>query len=126
MGFLNLKAWQSVGGHVRAERRSGLVQTPPTRYYYEQLPIFQTMLDTYFDVIGHRPRSIEDLYFWVLENEAKPVDNARAAELADWISCFEVDANSLLAFVNVDGDRAPVARRLYAAWGAASLAGVET
>ncbi len=116
MGFLNLKSWKSAGGRVRAERTSGFVQAPPTRYYYEQLPTFQAMVDSYFEVRGYRPRRLEDLYLWVLETERAPVNDARAADLADWMSYFEVEANSLLAYVNVVSDRAPVAKALFAAW----------
>lgn len=115
MGFLNLSAWRSAGGRVRAERTSGVVQVPPTRYYYEQLPAFQAMVDAFFETEGRRPPTLEDLYVWVLSSERAASNDARAADLADWMCYFEIEANSLLGIVNVVADRAPVARRLLAA-----------
>ena len=56
-----------------------------------------------------------DLYLWVLANEGNAADQARAADLADWLSYFEIEPNSLLGIVNVVADRTPVARRLLAA-----------
>jgi hypothetical protein len=115
MGFLNLKAWRSAGGRVRAERTSGLVQVPPTRYYYDQLPTFQAMVDSFGEVKGHRPPSLDVLFLWVLESEGAHDDDVRAADLADWMSYFEVESNSLLAIVNLDADRLPISRRLLTA-----------
>ena len=115
MGFLNLASWRSAGGRVRAERSSGVVQIPPARYYYEQLPIFQSMVDSYCEVNGRRPASLDDLYLWVLATESNAADQARATDLADWLSYFEIEPNSLLGIVNVVADRTPVARRLLAA-----------
>ena len=123
MGFLNLKAWKSAGGRVRAERTSGVVQVPPTRYYYDQLPTFQGMVDAYCEEKGHRPRSLDDLYLWVLESEDALADDARAADRADWMSYFEVESHSLLGIVNVAADRVSVARRLLAT---RSTAGIGT
>ncbi len=115
MGFLNLSSWRSAGGRVRAERSSGVVQVPPSRYYYEQLPAFQGMVDGYAELLGRRPSSVDHLYLWVLDTEGHTHDARRGLDLADWMSYFEIEPHSLLAIVNVVADRAAVARRLHAA-----------
>lgn len=82
------------------------------------------MVDSFCESTGHRPTTLEDLYVWVLEGEGATADDARVADLADWMSYFEVEPNSLLAVVNVVADRAPIARRLVAARDIAVVRGV--
>ena len=112
MGFLNLKAWKSAGGRVRAERGSAEVQYQPSRYYYDQLFEFQAVIDRYFEVTGKRPPSVDDLYLWTLAQDGASADDVRAADLADWMSYFEIEPNSLLGIINVAADHEPVALRL--------------
>lgn len=112
MGFLNLKAWKSAGGRVRAERGSTEVQYQPSRYYYDQLFEFQALIDRYFEVTGKRPPSVDDLYLWTLAQDGASADDVRAADLADWMSYFEIEPNSLLGIINVAADHEPVAIRL--------------
>lgn len=112
MGFLNLKSWKSAGGHVRAERGSAEVQYQPSRYYYSQLFEFQAVIDRYFEVTGKRPPSVDDLYLWTLTQDGAADDDVRAADLADWMSYFDIEPHSLLGIINVAADHEPVARRL--------------
>lgn len=112
MGFLNLKSWKSAGGQVRAERGSTEVQYQPSRYYYSQLFEFQALIDRYFEVTGKRPPSVDDLYLWTLAQDGAPADDVRAADLADWMSYFDIEPNSLLGIINVAADHEPVALRL--------------
>ncbi len=112
MGFLNLKSWQSAGGRVRAERGSTEVQYQPSRYYYSQLFEFQAVIDRYFEVTGKRPPSMDALYLWTLEQDGASADDVRAADLADWMSYFDIEPNSLLGIVNVVADHQPTALRL--------------
>ena len=96
----------------RAERGSTEVQYQPSRYYYSQLSEFQAVVDRYFEVTGKRPPSVDDLYLWTLAQEGASADDVRAADLADWMSYFDIEPNSLLGIVNVAADHEPVARRL--------------
>ena len=112
MGFLNLKSWKSAGGRVRAERGSTEVQYQPSRYYYSQLFEFQAVVDRNFEVTGNRPPSVDDLYLWTLAQDGASADDVRAADLADWMSYFDIEPNSLLGIINVAADHEPVARRL--------------
>ena len=84
----------------------------PSRYYYSQLSEFQAVVDRYFEVTGKRPPSVDDLYLWTLAQEGASADDVRAADLADWMSYFDIEPNSLLGIVNVAADHEPVALRL--------------
>jgi hypothetical protein len=73
---------------------------------------FQAVVDRYFEVTGNRPPSVDDLYLWTLAQDGASADDVRAADLADWMSYFDIEPNSLLGIINVAADHEPVARRL--------------
>lgn len=106
MGFLNISAWRSVGGRVLAERRSTVVNAQPPKYYYDNLRDFQAMIDRYFEERGERPQDVAQLYLWLLESEGAMDDDARALDLADLLSYYDIEPNSLLAMVSVSQDHA--------------------
>ena len=106
MGFLNLSAWRSVGGRVQAERRSTVVNAQPPKYYYDNLRDFQAMIDRYFEENAERPRDVAELYLWVLDQEGALDNDVRAADLADLLSYYDIEPNSLLAMVAVNQDHA--------------------
>ena len=56
--------------------------------------------------------SVDDLYLWTLAQDGASADDVRAADLADWMSYFDIEPNSLLGIVNVAADHEPVALRL--------------
>jgi hypothetical protein len=112
MGFLNLSAWRSVGGRVPAERRATVVNAQPPRYYYENLPAFQAMIDAFFEEQGRRPKDLAELYLWQLQRTGALDDDARAADLADLFSYYDIEPNSLLGMVAIYQDRAGRARQL--------------
>jgi hypothetical protein len=105
VGFLNLSAWRSVGGHVVAERRATVVKAQPPRFYYENLRDVQAQVDRYFEDVGRRPKDVADLYLWVLKTEGALDDETRAVDLADLFSYYDIEPNSLLAMVTVNQDR---------------------
>ncbi|MBI3973716.1 MAG: hypothetical protein HY332_20770 [Chloroflexi bacterium] len=112
MGFLNLSAWRSVGGRSVAERRATAVQAPPPKYYYEHIHEIQGMIDRYFETHGHRPPDLTALYLWQLEQEGALGDDVRAADLADLLSYYDIEPNSLLAMVSIDPNKPARARKL--------------
>jgi hypothetical protein len=112
MGFLNLSAWRSVGGRATAERRATVVNAQPPRYYYENLRDFQAMIDAFFEEQGRRPEDVAELYLWQLRREGTLADDARAADLADLLSYYDIEPNSLLGMVAIYQDHAGRARQL--------------
>jgi hypothetical protein len=112
MGFLNLSAWRSVGGRVPAERRATACMEQSPKYYYDHIHEFQAMVDRYFETHGRRPPDLTALYLWQLEQEQALDDDARAVDLADWMSYYDIEPNSLLAMVSIDPDKPARARRL--------------
>jgi hypothetical protein len=112
MGFLNISAWRSVGGRVLAERRATAAKAQPARYFYENLRDFQALVDRYFGAHGERPRDLAALYLWVLEEEGALDDDARAVDLADLFSYYDVEPHSLLGMVAVNQDHAERAQQL--------------
>ncbi|HVG97939.1 MAG TPA: hypothetical protein VNK05_13620 [Chloroflexota bacterium] len=112
MGFLNLSAWRSVGGRRTAERRATVVNAQPPRYYYENLRVFQGMIDDFFEDQLRRPKDVADLYLWQLRREGALEDEARAADLADLFSYYDIEPNSLLGLVAIYQDRPGRARQL--------------
>ena len=112
MGFLNISAWRSVGGRVPAERRSTVVNAQPPKYYYDNLRDFQAMIDRYFEETGERPQDVAQLYLWLLESQGALDDDARALDLADLLSYYDIEPNSLLAMVSVNQDHAGRAQQL--------------
>lgn len=112
MGFLNLSAWQPVGGRRTAERRATVVFAQPPKYYYDHLGEFQSIVDRFFESNGRRPRDLVELYLWQLDQEGAMDDDRRAADLADLISYYDLEPNSLLGMVSIDQDKAARARKL--------------
>jgi len=112
MGFLNLSAWRPVGGRRTAERRATVVHAQPMRYYYENLRDFQAMIDGFFEDAGRRPKDVAELYLWQLEREGLLENDARAADLADLFSYYDIEQNSLLGMVGITQDRDRRARQL--------------
>ena len=112
MGFLNLSAWRSVGGRRTAERRATVVNAQPPRYYYENLRVFQAMIDAYFEDQGKRPMDVAALYLWQLSREGALENDARAADLADLFSYYDIEPNSLLGMVAIFQDRSGRAGQL--------------
>ncbi|HEU5318432.1 MAG TPA: hypothetical protein VFX49_20130 [Chloroflexota bacterium] len=115
MGFLNLSAWRPVGGRRVAERRARSGFAQPPKYYYDHLRDFQAMVDRYFEDHGQRPSDVAELYLWQLEQEAAGDDdagNARARDLADLFSYYDIEPNSLLAMVAIRPDHDRVASEL--------------
>lgn len=112
MGFLNLSAWQPVGGQRPAERRATVVFAQPPKYYYEHLGEFQGIIDRFFEANGRRPRDLVELYLWQLDQEGAMDNDRRAADLADLISYYDLEPNSLLGMVSIDQDKAARARKL--------------
>lgn len=88
------------------------MQSQPPRFYYEQLSTFQGMVDSFAGVHGRRPKAIDELYTWSLLSRGS--DSNAAIDLADWISYYDIEPNSLLAIVNVNAHREKVAQRLLA------------
>jgi hypothetical protein len=112
MGFLNLSAWQPVGGRQVAERRATVSNAQPPRYYYDNLRDFQGIVDRFFAAHGRRPKDVAELYLWQLEQEGALDDDRRAADLADLFSYYDIEPNSLLAMVSIFPDRSIAARQL--------------
>lgn len=112
MGFLNLRSWGSVGGRQEAERRSTMIQAQPARYYYENLRDFQAIVDQFFETNGRRPNDLLELYLWRLDQQKLLDDDTGAADLADWLSYYDIERNSLLGMVSVEQDRASRSRKL--------------
>ena len=105
MGFMNLSAWQAVGGRVAAQRRSTAVLAPPPKYYYDHIHEFQEIIDRFFEQQERRPKDLYELYLWELDQRQATHDSARSADLADWISYFDIEPNSLLALLSIDPDK---------------------
>jgi hypothetical protein len=112
MGFLNLSAWRPVGGRSTAERRATVVNAQPPRYYYEYLRELQATIDAFFEEEGRRPEDVAELYLWQLKREGALADDARAADLADLLSYYDIEPNSLLGMVAIYQDHAGRARQL--------------
>ncbi|MGH2350164.1 MAG: hypothetical protein ACRDJN_00940 [Chloroflexota bacterium] len=112
MGFLNLSAWRSVGGRRTAERRATVVNAQPPKYYYDNLRDFQRIVDAFFEANGRRPEDVAELYLWQLEQQGALENDARAADLADLFSYYDIEPNSLLGMVAIYQDRAGRARQL--------------
>ena len=112
MGFLNLSAWRPVGGRRLAERRATVVHAQPPRYYYDHLREFQAIIDRYFEVHGHRPRDLADLYLWYLESSGVMDDDQRAVDLADLFSYYDIEQSSLLGMIAIFPDHAGRAQEL--------------
>jgi len=112
MGFLNLSAWRSVGGRRLAERRATVANAQPPRYYYENLGEFQAMVDQFFEDEGRRPKDVAELYLWQLRRTGGMDDDAKAADLADLLSYYDIEPNSLLGMVAIYTDKAGRARQL--------------
>ncbi len=106
MGFLNLSAWRSIGGRRTAERRATVANAQPARYYYENLRDFQAMIDAFFEAHGRRPQDVAELYLWQLEREGAMDNEARAADLADLFSYYDIEPSSLLGMVAIYQDHA--------------------
>jgi hypothetical protein len=112
MGFLNLSAWRPVGGRQIAERRATVANAQPPRYYYDHLREFQEMIDRYYETHGHKPRDVAELYLWQLEQEGALDNEQRAVDLADLLSYYDIEPNSLLGLVAIYPDHAARAREL--------------
>ena len=115
MGFLNLSAWRPVGGKRVAERRARSGFAQPPRYYYDHLRDFQAIVDRYFEEHGTRPVDVAELYLWQLDQEGigdQEAGDARARDLADLFSYYDVEPNSLLAMVAIRPDHDRVASEL--------------
>jgi hypothetical protein len=112
MGFLNLSAWQPVGGSVPAERRATSVLAQSPKFYYDHLPDFQQIIDRYAESEGHRPAGLAELYIWQLEQEGSLDDDDRAVDLADLMAYYDVEPNSQLGMVSIDPDKPTRARKL--------------
>src|SRR6266508_1893655 len=118
MGFLNLSAWRPIGGKRLAERRARSGFAQPPRYYYDHLRDFQAFIDNYYEEKGERPSDVAELYLWHLEKEDVSDDatgeqpsigeagaqgvsqggaEARARDVADLYSYYDIEPNSLLA-----------------------------
>ena len=123
MGFLNLSAWRPVGGRRIAERRATVVQSQPPRFYYDHLRDFQAVIDRYFEIHGHRPKDVAELYLWQLESEGAMDDDQRARDLADLFSYYDIEQSSLLGMVAVFPDHAGRAQSLLEARRAYRLQG---
>ena len=112
MGFLNLSAWRSVGGAVPAERRATSVMAQSPKYYYDNFPLFQGMVDRYAEEEGHRPPDLAALYIWQLEQDQALESDDRALDLADLLAYYDIEQHSQLAMVSIDPDKATRARKL--------------
>lgn len=112
MGFLNLSAWRPIGGKRVAERRARSGFAQPPRYYYDNLREFQGFVDRYFEEHGHRPVDVAELYLWQLDQEGAFENDARAHDLADLFSYYDIEPNSLLGMVAVRTDHARLAQEL--------------
>lgn len=115
MGFLNLSAWQPVGGKVIAERRARSGFAQPPRYYYDNLREFQALIDRYFEEHGRRPVDVAELYLWHLDTLEVGTDEAgelKARELASFFCYYDIEPNSLLAMVAIRPDHDRIAAEL--------------
>lgn len=112
MGFLNLSAWRPVGGRRVAERRARSAFAQPPRYYYENLRDFQAIVDRYFEAHGKRPTDVAELYLWYLQEQNASEDDARALDLADLFSYYDIEPNSLLAMVNINQNHHRISEQL--------------
>lgn len=112
MGFLNLSAWQPVGGRVLAERRATGAHAQPPRYYYEHLRDFQAMIDRFFEAYARRPADVAELYLWQLAHEGAIDNDQRAGDLADLLSYYDIEPSSLLAMVSITPNHGPRAQQL--------------
>jgi hypothetical protein len=112
MGFLNLSAWRPVGGRRVAERRARSAFAQPPRYYYENLRDFQSTVDRFFEVNGHRPKDVAELYLWQLQQAGMIDDDERALDLADLFSYYDIEPNSLLAMVNINQNHQRISEQL--------------
>ena len=105
MGFLNLSDWRGVGGRVAAERRATTALAQPPKYYYDHIHKCQEMVDRFFEQHGRRPKDLYELYLWELDQRQAMTDDERAIDLADWLSYFDIEPNSLLAMLSIDPDK---------------------
>lgn len=116
MGFLNLSAWRPVGGKRIAERRARTGFAQPPRYYYDNLPNFQAIVDRYFEANGTRPTDVAELFLWYAEQEGVATDEERVRDIADLFSYYDIEPNSLLSLVAIRPDHARVGAELMEAW----------
>jgi hypothetical protein len=89
-----------------------VVNAQPPRYYYEYLRELQATIDAFFEEEGRRPEDVAELYLWQLKREGALADDARAADLADLLSYYDIEPNSLLGMVAIYQDHAGRARQL--------------
>ena len=118
MGFLNLSAWQPVGGKQLAERRARSGFAQPPRYYYDNLREFQALIDRYAEETGHRPSDVAELYLWHLDTLKVGNDEAgenKARELASFFCYYDIEPKSLLAMVAIRPDHDRIAAELFEA-----------
>jgi len=121
MGFLNLSAWRPIGGKRLAERRARSGFAQPPRYYYDHLRDFQALVDNYYEEKNERPSDVAELYLWHLEKQEEPpgadsqpdsdetAREAKARDLADLFSYYDIEPNSLLAMVAIRPDHDRIA-----------------
>ena len=119
MGFLNLSAWRPVGVKVLAERRARSGFAQPPRYYYDNLRVFQALIDRYAEENGRRPVDVAELYLWQLDQLGVADDlpgETTAREQASFFCYYDIEPNSLLAMVAIRPDHDRIAAELFEAW----------